>query len=178
MEFNQFNMEQTLYEGDLCVLDGYGNRVWEVVGFTFQKSQMSGKVTEEIIYDLSCITSTEWNIGTQSETELVCKAAYAYQYVKELDDEGLPPSYDSKKQKPKRVKKGGATMTNKPVDKEAKVPYIYPETIDGQLEKLSDLNCLVEEFTASGEDTSKLKSEIKLVNNKLSIMLNVLKQEL
>lgn len=170
LEFNQFSMKQTLFEGDLCVLDGYGSRVWEVVGFTFEKSSMGGRVNEEIIYNLSCIMSTEWNIGVQSETELVCKAAYAYQYVKELDDEGLPPSYDSKTQKPTQEKEGGNKMTNKPVDKDARIPYVYPDTIDGLLEKLSDLRCIGEEIGVDGQ----LQSDI----NETVAKLTMKKQEL
>lgn len=158
-------MKQTLDEGDLCILDGYGNRIWEVVGLTREQSQMNREITEEIIYNLSCITSTEWNIGVQRETTLVCKAAYAYQYVKELNAQGLPPSYESKTQKPKRVKKGGATMTNRPVDKEAKIPYVYPDTIDGLLQKLSDLNCLGEEL---GEINEQLQSKIDATLIKLA----------
>lgn len=158
-------MKQTLYEGDLCILDGYGNRIWVVIGFTCEKTQMHGKVTEEIIYNLSCITSTEWNIGIQDDTTLVCKSAYAYQYVKELNDEGLPPSYDSKTQNP-TAKKGGAKMTNKPVDKDARIPYVYPNTIDGLLQKLSDLRCKGEVLGVDDQLQSDIDETIINLSNK------------
>lgn len=166
MEFNQFSMKQTLYEGDLCILDGYGNRIWEVIGFTCEKTSMKGKITEEIIYNLSCIISTEWNIGVQDDTTLVCKSAYAYQYVKELNDEGLPPSYDSEKQVSSHKKKGGTTMTNKPVDKEAKIPYVYPNTIDGLLQKLSDLRCKGEVLGVDNQLQSAIDETIINLANK------------
>lgn len=163
-------MKQTLFEGDLCVLDGYGNRIWEVVGFTFEKSSMSGKVTEEIIYNLSCIISTEWNIGVQSETMIVCKAAYAYQYVKELNNQGLPPSYNPEHKDILVSKKGGSRMNNEYVDIDEKELYIYPITIDGQLQKLSDLIC-------QGEALKEVDEKLQLKIDKVKEVLSKLKQE-
>lgn len=156
-------MKQTLHAGDLCVVDGYGNRVWEVVGYTFEKSFMEGNFYEEIIYNLSCIMSSEWTIGVQEDVQLVCKAKYAYQYVRELNEKGLPPSNSEQYISPK-WQKGEMSMKSLSNSKDGKEPFKYPDTIDGLLMKISDLSCLEDELGENEDrqnEISKVKEELE-----------------
>ena len=155
----QFNTKQTLFLGDLCVVSGYGNYTWEVVGCSKTQHYTVYETSETIVYDLVGVCSDEWIIGIQEKTQLVCRAAYAIHYIRELDEQGLPPISNVIKQK-----KGGNTLSNESVDAEANEPYVYPDTIDGFLDKLTDLKCTGEVI---GEVDEKLQSDMNVVVEEL-----------
>lgn len=155
-------MKQNLFVGDLCVVDGYGRRVWEVVGYTREQSYMDRVYSEEIIYNLTCTITPEWIIGVQSDTTLVCRAEYAFEYIMYLNGEGLPPKLSDEESFLSIIKKTEeAAMSNEA--KEAMESYIYPDTIDGLLEQLADLKFLEE---TTGQDEA-LQDNINIVKEKL-----------
>lgn len=163
-------MKQTLHSGDLCVIEGYGNRVWEVIGYTFEKSYMEGDFYEEIIYNLACVMTSEWTIGIQEDVQLVCRAKYAIHYIRQLNGQGLPPSPESNGYVSAKQQKGAMVVKDMFKSKEGKEPFIYPNTRDGLLMELSDLLCKQEELTRLGIENSELEVDINEVKDRLSNM--------
>lgn len=157
-----FKMKQTLFYGDLCVVDGYRNRVWEVTGFTLEQSHDHNQVTEAIVYNLSCVMTPEWTVEEQSDVTLVCKQKYAFQFVKELDIDGEIPSYASDYQSPSIQKKGRVSVSSINEDRELRKPHIYPNTINGLLEQLADLKCSGEMIGEIDEALQKKIDRIKM----------------
>lgn len=152
----EFNMKQLLFYGDLCYVQGYGNSTWEVVGYTFEWSFLDGKVEEEIIYNVSNVHTGEINIACQEDVTLVCRAKFAYEYIRQLDKNGSPPK--------KPVNNTGKEKVKVNLDKKnVHTPYEYPDTLNGLLEELADLLSLVETI---GED-EYLKQKISTVKVKL-----------
>lgn len=150
----QFNMKQTIYYGDLCYIKGYGNSTWEVIGYTFEWSFLNGKVEEEIIYVLYNVHTGEKSIAYQEDLTLVCRALYAYEYIRQLEN-GSPPKMP--------VKNKAEENTNMKVDRIATMPHKYPNTINGLLDELTDLLGIVEVI---GEEESVME-RIETVKQRL-----------
>lgn len=149
-------MKRKFNAGDLCVVDGYGDRVWEVEGFTLEFMYLRGQYAEEIIYNLKCILTNERVIAYQSDVILVCRAAYAYDYLRQLDESGRPPK--------STVNIAREEDENMEQINEWRIPHVYPNTRDGLLEELADLLTVVKVI---GEADEYLQNRIDKVKNKL-----------
>lgn len=159
---NEFNMKQKLNVGDLCILAGYGRRIWEVTGWVKELSYMNGKLSEEIIYNLSCVMTSEWSIGVQEETTLVCRAKYSLEYIRMLNGDGKPPKINEIEgilQDLESLKEGEELYMKKRID-ESEATHIYPDTKDGLLEKLGDLKFL--EWVLGENDDFSLEIEMTI----------------
>jgi|SRR6185312_623308 len=147
-----YDAEQTLFLGDLCEVDGYERVIWEAVRCSL--------VYDSIIYDLVNVFSGDWITRTQEEVMLVCRAQYAFEYVEELDENGMSPTYefytDTHKNKEEKL------MLNN-TEKNRKISFTYPDTIDGLLMKLTDLSIRKEEHEKYEKIDYELEAEIEKV---------------
>lgn len=89
----QFNVDLNFFEGDLCRIRGYGNLTWKVIGFTPSVEILHGKeVDKNVIYTFENVFTGEDIIALEEDLILVCKAKYASEYIKQLNDDGSPPN--------------------------------------------------------------------------------------
>lgn len=80
---DSFNIKQELFEGDLCYIDGYGKRIWEVIGLTKMKTQIHGAEKEDLTYYLRCILTGEEIMGMQEDSVLICRSKDAFSFIRD-----------------------------------------------------------------------------------------------
>lgn len=152
----KFNMKKLFHEHDLCYVTGYGNSTWEILGVSYMQDTMLGKVTnEDIMYTVKHVFTGEEDIAFQEDITLVCRARYAYDYIRQLNKDGSPP-----KMPVNITGKEKVLMINV---NESERNHVYPDTMNGLLDELFDLLSIVDEV---GED-EYLKHKISDVKFRL-----------
>lgn len=146
-------MKQTIFYGDLCYIKGYGSSTWEVIGYTLKWNFLQGKVKEEIIYVLSNVHTGENNIAYQDDLILVCRAIYAYDYIRQLDEHGSPPKMLNNKNAEKE--KVEMTMTRKQKD----------DLLNELLDRYNDVQNFIK---ADGEINEHNRQQLEEIEAKLN----------
>lgn len=82
---DSFNIKQELFEGDLCYLDGYGKRMWTVIGSSKIKTSLFGVTTEDLTYYLECVFTGQEIVGLQEDAILICRAKDSYEFLRDYD---------------------------------------------------------------------------------------------
>lgn len=72
-------------KGDLVVVNSFGNRVFEVVGYKYTAE-------DEIYYRLDSVVGERTIQAISHETMLVCEAEFSKKYILMLDKKGNAPS--------------------------------------------------------------------------------------
>ncbi|MCG7345360.1 hypothetical protein MHZ92_14570 [Sporosarcina sp. ACRSL] len=70
---------------DLVTIEGYGDRVFRVDGFTHEVVYGRDYAEEDIFYDCHCVITAEYMIGGQDDIEVVCKAPNAEAYLRNYE---------------------------------------------------------------------------------------------
>ncbi len=68
--------------GDLITLQGYGKRVFRVDSYTHEFIYEIDATTEDIYYDCTCVSTSEYTIGAQDDVTVVCNEAQADAFLK------------------------------------------------------------------------------------------------
>lgn len=220
---DSFNIRQELYKGDLCYIDGYGKRIWEVIGLSKIKTEIHNTETEDLTYYLECILTGEEIIGLQEDSVLICRSKEAFSFIKDyygnipasefsfedelheeaidyesewkrIDITDIQASFkkafvDSKNLFEGVVRKGEKismnsnenkrlTASNIRMKQERKPAYKYPDTIDGLLDRLNDLNSQKDVYENVLKETvdEDLLLEIEIVYEELKDKQEKMKQ--
>ena len=73
--YNEFGrMEPIANIGDLVSARGHGMRIFEVVAFSHEFHVDVENTSEEIYYDLRCVTTSEYNLADQSDILIIEQA--------------------------------------------------------------------------------------------------------
>jgi len=73
--YNEFGrMEPIANIGDLVSARGHGMRIFEVVAFSHEFHVDAENTSEEIYYDLRCVTTSEYNLADQFDILVIEKA--------------------------------------------------------------------------------------------------------
>lgn len=67
---------------DLITIEGYGERVFRVDGYTREDIVNREFEDEDILYDCHCVVTAEYMLGGQDDIAVVCKAADADAYLR------------------------------------------------------------------------------------------------
>lgn len=157
----QFNIDVNFFEGDLCQVKGYGHLVWEVIGFAPTFERYRGKLIDEYVtYTFQNVHTGEEILAFEEDLSLICRAKFAFDYIRQLDKNSSPPDLSVNS-----IRKGRDKVE---ADKSALAPYKYSNTVDGLLEELSDLLAIIDFI---GED-EYLKHRVNDVKLRLETMKN------
>lgn len=197
---DSFNIKQELFAGDLCYLDGYGKRMWEVIGLSKVKTELFGAITEDLTYYLECVFTGEEVIGLQEDSILICRAKDSYEFLRDyngnipedaLDIDGIDyeeewervdvtdfanivreifeikpvKSFKELVEEERKMNNNDnetrrLTVAEIRAKRERESSYDYPDTIDGLLDRLNDLNLQKEILGASVDEDLLLEIEL------------------
>lgn len=71
--------------GDLITLIGYGQRVFRVDSYTHEFIYEIDATTEDIYYDCTCVSSSEYMIGAQDDVTVVCDETQADAFLRNYE---------------------------------------------------------------------------------------------
>ncbi|MGN7387774.1 hypothetical protein [Sporosarcina sp. SAFN-015] len=66
---------------DLITIEGYGDRVFRVDGYTREESYNRDFEAEDIYYDCHCVVTAEYMMADQADVKLACRAVEADAYL-------------------------------------------------------------------------------------------------
>lgn len=70
---------------DIVNVDGYGNRVFRVDGYSVEFHYEKDHEYSEVIYDLTCPFTFEFIVAGESEVTIVCKAEQGDAYLTQIE---------------------------------------------------------------------------------------------
>lgn len=81
--------------GDLVNSKSYPEQTWEIVGYSCEQSFYNGESNTSVHYNLIGVVALDTLFVDEEDLILVCKWAYAKEYIAQLDENGKPPSIAS-----------------------------------------------------------------------------------
>jgi hypothetical protein len=67
--------------GDLVRVDGYGDRVFEVIGYRVEQYHYPDQQHTDIVFEVSDVHTLEWLEADENDLTLVCREAESEQYI-------------------------------------------------------------------------------------------------
>ena len=74
-------LEPAAQIGDLVLLDGYGRRLFRVDAYMHEISYDEDGYNEDIWYDVSCVITGEYTVGSHDDIRCVCKAQASEKFI-------------------------------------------------------------------------------------------------
>lgn len=77
--------------GDLVTLDGYGRRLFRLDAYTHEISYDEDGPSEDIWYDVSCVITGEYTVGSHDDIKCVCKAQASEKFIANYQHPAIKP---------------------------------------------------------------------------------------
>ena len=146
-------LEPAAQIGDIVLLDGYGRRLFRVDAYTHEISYDEDGPSEDIWYDVSCVITGEYTVGSHDDIRCVCKAQASEKFIANYQHPEVKPLH------------GGLEIVFTmdyadavaPKPKPALVKTSKQSEIDGFLDEINDIRSLIATIgDADGEYQRKL----------------------
>ena len=133
------NLKPAAQIGDLVTLDGYGRRLFRLDAYTHEISYDEDGPSEDIWYDVSCVITGEYTVGSHDDIVLVCKAQASEKFLDNYQHPAIKPLH------------GGLEIVftadyfedYAPKPKPALVKAPIQSEIDGFLDEINDIRSLI-----------------------------------
>jgi hypothetical protein len=81
--------------GDLVRVDGYGDRIFEVLGYRVEQYFYPDEQHTDIVFELSDVHTLEWLEADENDLTLICREDKAEEYLANPTERKLSPREES-----------------------------------------------------------------------------------